>query len=162
MLGFPRSLSIAFYVNRNKQKFPINSLSEEVNLSEEGARIQGRGLEVEYWKEVEGTVGQEESWLYLRVLVGSVAVGPSSFSSSNLLHKVRGKERQDLVQKEVRPGVGELCTSQMVGMQQQDVLKRWGQAADHRFNSPSYGRLNHSTSVFSFNLCATFFPAHPI
>lgn len=84
-------------------------------------KVSQAGFEVKTerkWRAQEA-VDQAESQLYHRVLVGSVAVGHAGLGCIPTTHynKAKGKERWDMVQKEVRADVKELCESQLVGLQ---------------------------------------------
>ncbi|KAJ8349798.1 hypothetical protein SKAU_G00249280 [Synaphobranchus kaupii] len=101
-------------------------------------RFAEAGIEVRTgrkWRAPEA-VDQAESRLRHRVLVGSVAIGRAGLGSIPTTHynRATGKERRDLVQKEVRAGVEELRASQMVGLRQQGAWTRWEEAIDRKIS----------------------------
>lgn len=133
-LGLPKSLSsIALYGNTNRLTLPISSLCEEFKVSrtrevlqyEESSdqKVSQAGIEVRTgrkWRAQEA-VDQAETRLQHRALVGSVAVGRAGLGSipATNYSNLKGKERRDQVQREVKAGVKEERASQMVGLRQQ-------------------------------------------
>lgn len=132
-LGLPRSLSsIAIYGSTNKLTLPISSLTEEFKVNRarrvllysesHDQKVSQAGIEVRTrrkWRATE-VVDKVESRLLHKVLVETVAIGRAgqgSIPSAN--YKAKGKERQDLVQKEMRAGVKGQRACQMVGLWQQ-------------------------------------------
>lgn len=69
-------------------------------------------------------------------LVGPVAIGHAGLGSTPITHynKLKGKERRDLVQKEVRVGIEEQRASQMVGLRQQGAWTRWEDAMERKIS----------------------------
>lgn len=121
-LGLPNSLnSIALYGNKNKLTLPINSLTEEFIVARARETLQCReskdpkvsqaGIEVRTgrkWRAKEA-VDQAESRLCHRELVGSVATGRAGLGTipTTQYNKLKGKERRDQVQLEVRAEIEE-------------------------------------------------------
>lgn len=148
-LGLPRSLSsIALYGNKNKLTIPINSLTEEFKVARAREVLQYReskdpkvaqaGIEVRTgrrWRAQEA-VDQAEARLSHKELVGSVATGRAGLGTIPTTHysKVKGKERRDLVQLEVRAGVEEQRASQWVGLRQQGAWTRWEGAMERKIS----------------------------
>ena len=68
-----------------------------------------------------------ESRLRQKALVGSIATGRAGigYFPSTRVDKAQGKERQHLIQEEVRAGVEEVRASRMVGMGQQGAWTKW-------------------------------------
>lgn len=148
-LGLPQSLSdIALYGRKNKLKLPFSSLKEEfmVTRSREvllyrdssDSKVSLAGIEVKTgrkWKAQEA-VDQAESRLRHSELVGAVASGPAGLGSNPRprFNKVQGKERQQLIQDEVRAGVEEAHCSRTVGMRQQAAWTRWEQLVDRKIS----------------------------
>lgn len=136
----PRSLSsIALYGKKNKLTLPINGLSEEFMVTRarevlqyrdsKDPRVSQASIEVRTgrkWRAHEA-VDQAKSRLRHKELVGPVAIGHAGLGSTPITHynKLKGKERRDLVQKEVRVGIEEQRASQMVGLRQQGAWTRW-------------------------------------
>ena len=144
-LGLPRSLSsIALYGNKNKLMLSINSLTEEFMVTRAREVLQYReskdlkvsqvGIEVRTGRKwsAQKAVDQAESWLHNKELVGSLATGRAGLGTISTIHynKLEGKERRDLVQREVRAGVEEQRASQTVGLRQQGAWTRWEEAVD--------------------------------
>ncbi|KAI4893046.1 hypothetical protein NFI96_026080, partial [Prochilodus magdalenae] len=140
-LGLPRSLSnIALYGRKTKLQLPFNSLTEEFKVirarevllyRDSIDKVAAAGIEVRTgrkWRAQEA-VDQAEARLRHSVLVGTVAVGRAGIGNKPrpLYNQVQGK-----VQDEVRAGVEEALTSQMVGMRQQGAWMRWEQALDRK------------------------------
>ncbi|XP_031136520.1 uncharacterized protein LOC116036966, partial [Sander lucioperca] len=148
-LSLPRSLSsIALYGNKNKLTLPINSLSEEFMVTRarevlqyresKDPRVSQAGIEVRTgrkWRAHEA-VDHAESRLRHKEMVGSVAISRAGLGSTPTTHynKLKGKERRDLVQKEVRAGVEEQRASQMVGLRQQGAWTRWEDAMERKIS----------------------------
>ena len=121
-LGLPRSLSnIALYGNTCKLTLPLKSIEEEFKVlrarevlqfrESADPKVSGAGVAVRTgrkWR-AEAAVEQAESRLRHRVLVGTVARGRMGLGTvaSPRFDKVRGKERRQLVQNEVRAVVEE-------------------------------------------------------
>ncbi|XP_030281784.1 uncharacterized protein LOC115586678 [Sparus aurata] len=150
-LGLPRSLSsIALYGNKNKLTLPINSLTEEFMVTRAREVLQYReskDLKVSQaaiavrtgrkWRAQEA-VDQAESRLHHKELVGSVATGRAGLGTTLTIHynKLEGKERRNLVQREVRAGVEEQRASQSVRLRQQGAWTRWEEAMNRKISWP--------------------------
>ncbi|KAL4008469.1 hypothetical protein ACER0C_002321 [Sarotherodon galilaeus] len=146
-LGLPRSLSsIALYGHNNKLKLPFSSLSEEFMVSRSRELLQYRessdprvalaGIEVRTgrkWRAAEA-VDIAVSRLQQRVIVGAVAQGRAGLGSSRTpnYNKAQGKEKRSLILEEVRAGVEEKRTSQVVQLRQQGAWTRWEQAVERK------------------------------
>lgn len=92
-------------------------------------RVSQAGIEIRTgrkWRAHEA-VDQAETPLCHKELVGSIAISCAGLGSNPTTHynNLKGKERWDLVQKEVRARVEEQCTSWMVGLRQQGTWTRW-------------------------------------
>ncbi|KAL3991499.1 leucine-rich repeat-containing protein 16 [Sarotherodon galilaeus] len=146
-LGLPRSLSsIALYGHNNKLKLPFSSLSEEFMVSQSRELLQYRessdprvalaGIEVRTgrkWRAAEA-VDIAVSRLKQRVIVGIVAQGRAGLGSSRTpnYNNAQGKEKRSLILEEVRAGVEEKRTSQIVQLRQQGAWTRWEQAVERK------------------------------
>lgn len=60
---------------------------------------------------------------------------PSRSRQHSINSKAKGKERQDLIQKDMRAGVKGQRACQMVGLRQQGAWTRWEQAVDRKITS---------------------------
>lgn len=145
----PRSLSsIALYGKKNKLTLPINSLSKEFMVTRarevfqyrdsKDPRVSQAGIEVRTgrkWKAHEA-VDRAESRLRHKELVGPVAIGRAGLGSTPIIHynKLKGKERRDLAQKEVRAGIEEQRASQIVGLRQQGAWTRWEETMERKIS----------------------------
>ncbi|XP_075304756.1 retrovirus-related Pol polyprotein from type-1 retrotransposable element R2 [Odontesthes bonariensis] len=142
-LGLPRSLSsIALYGRNNKLKLPFSSLTEEFMVTRarevllyrdsSDIKVSSAGIEVRTGRKwcAQEAVNQAESRLRHSELVGTVATGRAGLGSNPRpsYNKVKGKERRQLIQEEVRPGVEEVRCSRAVGMCQQGAWTRWEEA----------------------------------
>lgn len=101
-------------------------------------RVSQAGIEVRTgrkWRAKEA-VDQAESRLCHRELVESVATSRAGLGSISTTHynKLKGKEKWDLDQKEVRAEVEEQLASQMVGLRQQGAWTRWEEAMDSKIS----------------------------
>ncbi|XP_054628013.1 uncharacterized protein LOC129179159 [Dunckerocampus dactyliophorus] len=139
-MGFPRSLcSVALYGRTNKLQLPFSSLDEEFRVSRtseallyrdsKDSKVASAGIVVRTgrkWRAQDGLV-VAESRLRHRALVGTVAMGRSGLGAipQPCYEKAHGKDKRELVLKEVRAGVEEERTSRMVGMQQQGAWTKW-------------------------------------
>lgn len=146
-LGLPRSLcSAALYGNTTKLQLPFSSLDEEFRVSRtreammyrdsKDSRVAAAGIKVRTgrkWKAQEG-LEVAESRLRHRALVGTVAMGRAGLGAipQPCYRKARGKDKRQLVLKEVRAGMEEERTGRMVGMQQQGAWTRWEGALDRK------------------------------
>lgn len=86
-------------------------------------KVSSTGIEVRTgrkWRAQEA-VDQAEAQLQHRVLVGTVKSGCAGLILRPRCEKVRGKDRHQLVQEEIRAGVEERCISRMVRMRKQGV-----------------------------------------
>lgn len=134
--------SIAYYGSGNKLTLPLNSLSEKFMVGRAEEVLQYRestdprvSQVTTKWRwRAHEAVEQVESHLRHKVLVGAVAICRAGLDSSPTTHynKAEGKDRQGLVQKEVRAGVKELHESQMVGLRQQGAWTKWEQTVEGR------------------------------
>ncbi|XP_061896860.1 uncharacterized protein LOC133645950 [Entelurus aequoreus] len=146
-MGFPRSLcSTALYGKTNKLQLPFSSLDEEFRVSRtreallyrdsKDFKVASAGIVVRTgrkWRAQE-SLEVAESRLRHRALVGMVATGRAGLGAFPQPHyeKARGKDKRQLVLKEVRAEVEEEQTSRMVGMQQQGGWTRWEGALERR------------------------------
>lgn len=95
-------------------------------------RVALAGIEVRTgrkWRAAEA-VDIAVSRLQQRVIVGAVAQGRAGLGSSRTpnYYKAQGKEKRSLILEEVRAGVEEKRTSQVVQLRQQGAWTRWEQA----------------------------------
>ncbi|XP_053176235.1 uncharacterized protein LOC128359949 [Scomber japonicus] len=150
-LGLPRSLSsLALYGNNNKLNLPVKGLTEEFMVARAREVLQYReskdpkvaqaGIEVRTgrrWRAQEA-VDQAEARLSHKELVGSVATGRAGLGTVPTTHlsRLRGKDRRDRVQLEVRAGVEEQRASQWVGLRQQGAWTRWEEAMNRTISWP--------------------------
>ncbi|XP_029688563.1 uncharacterized protein [Takifugu rubripes] len=142
-LGLPRSLnSDALYGTSNTLQLPFSGLTEEFKVARTRETLQYRdsrdckvssaGIEVKTgrrWK-AEKPVDVAESRLKQKALVGAVATGRTGlgyFPKTQVSH-ARGKERNHLLQEEVRAGVEEERVGRAVGLRQQGTWTRWESA----------------------------------
>ncbi len=116
-LGLPRSLSnIGLYGNTNKLRLPFSSVREEFIVAQarehlqysgsRDAKVSGAGIVVRTgrkWKAAEA-VQQAETRLKHKAILGTVAQGRAGLGSlrATRYDSASGKERQRLVQEEVR------------------------------------------------------------
>ncbi|XP_059199347.1 uncharacterized protein LOC131979398 [Centropristis striata] len=144
-LGLPRSLSsIGLYGNTNKLRLPFSSVREEFivarareHLQYSGSRdakVSGAGIIVRTgrkWRAVDA-VQQAESRLKHKAILGTVAQGRAGLGSqpATRFDRASGRERQRLVQEEVRASVEEERTSRAVAMRQQGAWMKWEQAME--------------------------------
>lgn len=77
-----------------------------------------------------------------RQFVGSAVTGHAGLGtmSTTQCNKLEGKERQDLVQREVSAGVEEQHAIQRVGLRQQGGWTRWEEAMDRKITWPELWR----------------------
>ncbi len=144
-LGLPRSLSnIGLYGNTNKLRLPFSSVREEFIVARarehlqysasRDAKVSGAGIVVRTgrkWKAAEA-VQQAETRLKHKASLGTVAQGRAGLGSlrATRYDSASGKERQKLVQEEVRASVEEERTSRAVAMRQQGAWMKWEQAME--------------------------------
>lgn len=139
-LGLPRSLSSsALYGTSNILQLPFSGLTEEFMVSRTREALQYResrdpkvasaGIQVQTGRKWNAGMALDvaESRLRQKALVGSVASGRAGigFFPSTRVDNAQGKERQHLIQEEVRAGVEEERASRMVGMGQQGAWTKW-------------------------------------
>lgn len=139
-LGLPCSLSSsALYGCSNVLQLPFSGLTEEFKVSRTREILQYResrdekvasaGIQVRTGRKWRADKALEvaESRLRQKALVGSIALGRAGvgYFPATRADKAQGKERQRLIQEEVRAGVEEERTSRMVGMGQQGAWTRW-------------------------------------
>ncbi|TWW53841.1 hypothetical protein D4764_0194930 [Takifugu flavidus] len=146
-LGLPRSLnSAALYGTSNTLQLPFSGLTEEFKVARTREALQYRdsrdckvssaGIEVKTgrkWK-AEKAVDVAESRLRQKALVGPVAIGRTGlgyFPKTQVSH-ARGKERNHLLQEEVRAGVEEERVGRAVGLRQQGAWTRWESALQRK------------------------------
>ncbi len=144
-LGLPRSLSsIGLYGNTNKLRLPFSSVREEFivarareHLQYSGSRdakVSGAGIVVRTgrkWRAAEA-VQQAEIRLKHKAILGTVAQDRVRLGSlrATRYDSASGKERQRLVQEEVRASVEEERTNRAVAMRQQGAWMKWEQAME--------------------------------
>lgn len=146
-LGLPRSLtSAALYCTGNKLQLPFSSLEEEFKVSrtrEAGmyrdssdARVASAGVKVRTGRKfnAHNELERAETRLKHRALVGTVAIGRSGLGAipQPRYDKVHGKERRDLVLKEVRASAEEVRVTRFVNMRQQGASSRWEGAIEKK------------------------------
>lgn len=87
------------------------------------------------WRAKEA-VDQAESRLCHKELVGAVATGRAGLGTipTTQYKKLKGKERRDQVQLEVRAGIEEQRASQWVGLRQQGAWTKWEEATDRKIS----------------------------
>ncbi|RXN32649.1 reverse transcriptase [Labeo rohita] len=146
-MGLPRSLSnIALYGKTNKLRLPFGSVREEFIVARarehlmysgsRDAKVSGVGIVVRTgrkWRAAEA-VQQAETRLKHKAILGSVTQGRAGLGSltATRYDLASGRERQRLVQEEVRASVEEERTSRAVAMRQQGAwmnpsnLYTWG------------------------------------
>ena len=111
----PRSLS-SITLSVSKFEFMVTRAREVLRYRESrNPKVWHRGKD---WKEVEGTGGSGPGGISAAAQRAGRICGSTPTTHCD---KAKGKERHDLVQREVSAGVEELRASQMVGMQQQAV-----------------------------------------
>ncbi|KAK0146299.1 hypothetical protein N1851_014401 [Merluccius polli] len=144
-LGLPRSLSnIGLYGKTNKLRLPFSSVREEFivarareHLQYSGSRdakVSGAGIVVRTgrkWRAADA-VQQAETRLKHKAILGTVAQGRARLGSRAAARydSASGRERQRLVQEEVRASVEEERTSRAVAMRQQGAWMNWEQAME--------------------------------
>ncbi|RXN12199.1 reverse transcriptase [Labeo rohita] len=144
-LGLPRSLSnIALYGKTNKLRLPFGSVREEFIVARareylmysgsRDAKVSGAGIVVRTgrkWRTAEA-VQQAETRLKHKAILGSVAQGRAGLGSltATRYNLASGRERQRLVEEEVRTSVEEERTSRAVAMRQQGAWMKWEQAME--------------------------------
>ncbi|KAL7848811.1 hypothetical protein SRHO_G00204340 [Serrasalmus rhombeus] len=145
-LGLPKSLSsIELYGCNNKLHLPFKSLEEEFKVTRAREVVQYRdssdlkvakaGIQVRTgrkWR-MEEAVQEAEARLRHRSLVGVVTRGRAGLGSFPTPQKnTRGKERQRLVQEEVRAAIEEARSCKAVGMRHQGAWTRWENAVERK------------------------------
>ncbi len=144
-LGLPCSLSnIGLYGNTNKLRLPFSSVREEFivarareHLQYSGSRdakVPGAGIVVRTgrkWRAAEA-VQQAKTRLKHKAILGTVAQGRAGLGSlrATRYNSASGKERQRLVQEEVRASVEEERTCRAVVMWQQGTWMMWEQVME--------------------------------
>ncbi|XP_063058826.1 uncharacterized protein LOC134452393 [Engraulis encrasicolus] len=156
-LGLPRSLSsAALYGSSNTLQLPFSGLTEEFMVTRTREALQYResrdvkvasaGIQVRTGRKWRADKALEvaESRLRQKVLVGSIASGRAGigYFPSTRVDKVQGKERQHLIQQEVRAGVEEERASRMVGMGQQGAWTRWENVLQRKITWPNIWRAD--------------------
>ena len=138
-LGFPRSLSsAALYGSSNSLQLPFKGLMEgfvvsrtrEVMLyrNSKDPKVATAGSEVRTWREwgAKKELGYTEERLRQKALMGTVVIGragPGYFPSTQI-HKVKGKQRGNLIEEEVRASVEEERRSKIVELSRQGAWTR--------------------------------------
>ncbi|KAK0146184.1 hypothetical protein N1851_014501 [Merluccius polli] len=144
-LGLPCSLSnIGLHGKTNKLRLPFSSVREEFivarareHLQYSGSRdakVSGAGIVVRTgrkWRAADA-VQQAETRLKHKAILGTVAQGRAGLVSRAVARydSASGRERQRLVQEEVRASVDEERTSRAVAMRQQGAWMNWEQAME--------------------------------
>ncbi|RXN04375.1 reverse transcriptase [Labeo rohita] len=144
-LGLPHSLSnTALYGKTNKLRLPFGSVREEFIVARarehlmysgsRDAKVSGAGIVVRTgrkWRAAEA-VQQAETRLKHKAILGSVTQGRAGLGSltANRYDLASGRERQRLVQEEVRASVEEERSSRAVAMRQQGAWMKWEQAME--------------------------------
>ncbi|XP_075904972.1 uncharacterized protein LOC142903304 [Nelusetta ayraudi] len=146
-MGFPRSpCSAALYGKTNKLQLPFSSLDEEFRVprtreallyrDSKDSKVASAGIMVRTGRKWRAQDGLEvaESRLRHRALVGTVATGRAGLGAfpQPCYEKAHGKDKRQLVLREVRAGVEEERTSRMVAMQQQGAWTRWEDALERK------------------------------
>lgn len=139
-LGFPRSLSSsALSGTSNILQLPVSGLVEEFMVTRTREALQYRdsrdpkvasaGIQVKTGRKWSAGKALEvaESRLRQKALVGSIATGHAGigYFPTTRVENPKGKERQHLIQEEVRAGVEEVRASRMVGLGQQGAWTKW-------------------------------------
>ena len=141
-LGLPRNLSsAALYGSTNAVQLPFKGLKEEFLVTRtreaimyrdsKDPKVSGAGIEIRTGRKwcASRELQVAEERLRQKALVGTVARGTTGlgYFSSPRIESAKGKERRELLQKEVRAGVEEARITKMVGQSQQGAWTRWEQ-----------------------------------
>lgn len=156
-LGLPRSLSsAALYGSSNILQLPFSGLTEEFMVTRTREALQYResrdgkvasaGIQVKTGRKWRADEALEvaESRLRQKVLVGSIASGRAGigYFPSTRVDKAQGKQRQRLIQEEVRAGVEEERASRMAGMGQQGAWTKWENVRQRKITWPNIWRAD--------------------
>ena len=139
-LGFPRSLSSAvLYGTSNLLQLLFRGLVEEFVASRtreatmyrysKDSKVVAAGIEVctgRKWS-AKKELGKDKKRLKQKALVGTVVIGQAGlgYFPSTQIHKAMRKQRQDLIQGEVRTSVEEERRGKMVGLYRQGAWMWW-------------------------------------
>ena len=139
-LGLPRSLSnIALYGKSNRLQLPFSSITEEYKVSKvrqvlqyrdsKDEKVSGASISVRTGRkwDAQEAVNDAESRLRHSLIVGRVAKGRAGLGSNPAPHWDTGskKEKQRLVQDQVRTSAEELRKCKTVSMSLQGRWTRW-------------------------------------
>ena len=162
-LGVPGRLSSeALYGTSNALQLPFKGLSEEFMVSRTREKLQYReskdpkvasaGLEVRTGRKWSASTELQvaEERLRQKALIGTVAKGQAGlgFFPGIRYDKVRGKERQHLLQEEVRAGVEEKRVGRMVGLSQQGAWTKWENTLQRKITWSDIWRSDSSCMRF--------------
>ncbi len=141
-LGLPHRIGL--YGNANKLRLPFRSVREEFIIAQarehlqysgsRDAKVSGAGIVVRTWRKWRAAeaVQQAETRLKHKAILGTVAQGRARLGSlrATQYDSASRKERQRLVQEEVRASVEEERYSRAVAMRQQGAWMKWEQAME--------------------------------
>ncbi|XP_041934289.1 LOW QUALITY PROTEIN: uncharacterized protein LOC121697073, partial [Alosa sapidissima] len=117
---------------------PVKSLGKVFDCSlKDSSSIQRTSKELEGWLRCvdrSGLPGRFKAWIYQRADIG--------YFPSTRVDKAQGKQRQHLIQQEVRAGVEEERASRMVGMGQQGAWTKWENVLQRKITWPNIWRAD--------------------
>ena len=174
MLGLPRNLSSsALYGTTNVIQLPFRGLVEEFMVSKmretyqyknsRDPKVSGAGIEVRTgrkWKAAE-ELSIALSNLRVKAIVGAVAQGRAGLGRipTNITRKVTPKERQQLLQDEVRSGMEEKRLTKMVGLSQQGAWTKWNKVEHRRISWADFWHMDFSRTRFLVEMVYDVLPS---
>ena len=164
-LGLPRCLSgAALYGNSNALRLPFISLVEEFKTTKTRELLQyaesvdpkvvvAAGIQIRSGRKwsVDRELQVAEERLRHKAILGSIAKGRAGLGVFPFTHtnSAKGKERRQLIQKELRAGV-EVRYCKMVGLSQQGAWTRWENVKKKRIPWSDCWRPDFSEIQFLF------------
>ena len=173
-LGLPRNLSSsALYGSTNVIQLPFRGLVEEFMVSKmretcqymnsSDPKVSGAGIEVRTgrkWRAAE-ELAIAEGNLRVKAIVGSVAQGRAGLGliPTNFTGKITPKERQQLLQDEVRAGMEEKRLTKMVGLCQQGAWTKWNKVEHRRISWNDFWHMDFSRTRFLVEMVYDVLPS---
>ena len=174
LLGLPRNLSSsALYGTTNVIQLPFRGLVEEFMVSKmretyqyknsRDPKVSGAGIEVRTgrkWRAAE-ELSIAESNLRVKAIVGAVAQGRAGLGRipTNITRKVTPKERQQLLQDEVRSGMEEKRLTKMVRLSQQGAWTKWNKVEHRRISWADFWHMDFSRTRFLVEMVYDVLPS---
>lgn len=162
-LGVPKCLSTAaLYGRSNVLQLPFNSLVEEFKVTRVREQLQYKesndpkvvaaciqSRTGRKWR-AENELEIAEDRLRHKAILGTIAKGRAGlgYFPCPQINKTKGKERRQLIQKEVRAGIEETRYCKMVGLSSQGAWTKWQGVEQKKISWSDYWRSNFGEISF--------------